>query len=399
MSTLESDLRSSVFPNPEAFTAIDTRAKKRLLRLGKKHDFGSLKETYYLSLLAREILAAETRSQAQLGVPAQMHLESLQTPKERLREIAQFLLRLPMRQRLILALADRLSRPTEEVARILRLPENSLLGLRKHAWDALYEWVYQKSPPKDLLTSAAFRELTSALRATHLQPKLPIETEALPVQTRRERWKESPWYVRSGMEAVGIGLFVFLIVVLIPRVQRYYESQSQSRLESYNMAELAPGKDDEKFLTPTTDLNSTEEIAETFASGETGEEIEEGNDSPDTSVLRTLNVGRGELWRFMIRTATVRDLRSKIEKFISDPALGISAAEANGKEVPGGVQFMFLLNSDKVIAVKEKIEALLPKSALESSQQQRPPYVWFRNRARQPVPNGQTRIVIWLSQI
>lgn len=399
MSTLESDLRSSVFPNPEAFTALDTRAKKRLHRIRKRHDFGDLEETLYLSLLAREVLAHGFRAQAQLSVPAQMRLESLKTPKERLHEIGQFLLRLPMRQRLILTLMDRLSRPAEEVARILRLPINSLLGLRRHAWDALFEWVYQKTPPKDLMSSAAFRDLTAALRASHLQPQLQVPPETPPQQTRRERWKESPWYVRSGMEAVGIGLIVFLIVVLIPRIQRYYESQSQSRLDSYNMAELAPGREDEPFLAPSPDLNTTEEIAETFASGETGEEIEEGTDSPDTSVLRTLNVGRGELWRFMIRTATVRDLRGKIEKFISDPALGISAAETIGKEVPGGVQFIFLLKSEKVISVKEKIESLLPKSALESSQQQRPPYVWFRNRARQPVPNGQTRIVIWLSQI
>ncbi len=388
-----------MFPNPEAFASLELKAKKRLARLQKSQDFGALEDTLYLSLLVREILSLEARSSTRLGVQSQMHLESLRTPETRLREIQRFLLRLPMRQRLIVVLIDRLSRPPVDVARILRLPELSLLGLRKQAWEAIYEWIYEKSAPANLLESKTFIELLSALRAPNSPFKTEPEQSGTPTSTRAERWKESPWYVRSGVEAVGIGLLVFLIVALIPRIQRYYEAQNQSRLDSYNMAELAPGRGDDKLLTPPPDLNTTEEIADAFSSSETGEEIAEGGDSPDTSVLRTLNVGRGELWRFMIRTATVRDLRGKIQRFLSEPSFGVQSTESAGREVPGGVQFMFDLQSDRVLTLKERIESLLPKSALESSQQQRPPYVWFRNRARQSVPEGHTRIVIWISQI
>jgi hypothetical protein len=139
------------------------------------------------------------------------------------------------------------------------------------------------------------------------------------------------------------------------------------------------------------DADDTEELA-------SSEGDSEGADgSAGVDVDSDVQVGKAEIWRFNLKTDAPAIVRGQILKALKDTGVPENTPGIGGVEAPGGIQFDLLVPISVIAPLKGQLERLAgrPSENLPFNET----FTWYKNRSKKPIPNGMSRVVIWLSQI
>jgi hypothetical protein len=194
-------------------------------------------------------------------------------------------------------------------------------------------------------------------------------------------------------------LAILIVMAAFPTLRAMREHLLNERLQSLITEELT--QDESLAPLPMAGLGESDEILEG------GEESEA--ESHSTLLPTDLTVGKNEVWRFNLKTASPREVRAKIVQFLQKTFSELRPNDPlpqglGGIQAPGGIQFNLLAPSELVAPLKSELESLAappkdeitppPTNTLLSD-----PFTWFKNRSRIPLEAGKVRVVIWLQQI
>jgi hypothetical protein len=242
--------------------------------------------------------------------------------------------------------------------------------------------------------------LRELLKVLHNQPRaiMPIDLREDPLSfpIRRIRrffsnpravWRDLPVAVRLLVEGISIAGVVVLGIRLGPVAREMYEARMEKRLQTMIAAEdlsnqavpLVRGKGD---ADEGDDLSSSEGDSESSAGVEVDADVQ---------------VGKSEIWRFNLKTDAPTIVRGQILKALKETGVPETTSGIGGVEAPGGIQFDILVPQSVIAPLKSQLEHLAgtPSENLPFSET----FTWYKNRSKKPIPNGMSRVVIWLSQI
>ncbi|MEK6579023.1 MAG: hypothetical protein AABZ55_07330 [Bdellovibrionota bacterium] len=256
-----------------------------------------------------------------------------------------------------------------------------------------------------------FRSIISSI-AAQSRSTLPVPIRKAPLSAhlprldmariRRSRWERLPWYVRTTIEGTGV---VFLIVLGIstgPRLRGLYERSVEKSLSDYtetadasaqanlpaNMA-MVRGKVGEAAM---------DEGGEDEVSGENEEDEDQHAAQGSVGDDEDIRVGSSEIWRFSLLTDSPRDLRLKVVQILSELRVSPNTPGIGGIQTPGGIQFDLILSQSTVSNLKKQLQRIAPKPA-EGAASSGGTFTWYKTKSRRKIPEGKTRVMIWLSQI
>jgi len=240
------------------------------------------------------------------------------------------------------------------------------------------------------------------LKVLHHQPRavMPIELRedplAFPIRrirrflaNPRAVWKDLPVAVRLLIEGISIAAVVVLGIRMGPVVREMYEARMEKRLQTMIAAE-----DLSNQAVPLQrgrgDAEETEDLA-------TEGDSEGAENSAGVDVESDVQVGKSEIWRFNLKTDAPTIVRGQILKALKDTGVPETTPGIGGVEAPGGIQFDILVPQSVIAPLKNQLEHLSgkPSENLPFSET----FTWYKNRSKKPIPNGMSRVVIWLSQI
>jgi Putative zinc-finger len=243
----------------------------------------------------------------------------------------------------------------------------------------------------------------------------------------RSRWDQIPWYIRTTVEGVGIVLMILLGISAGPRMRGIYEKSVETNLEDFTQsfrewresldrsdsAPLIRGKSPASI---DPGLAQAPPVKEEFSSGDSegeadnssasDEEDSGGDDSiaveggGGTNDDSEVHVGPNEIWRFMLKTDSPREMRPRIVKILSDLQVPANTPGLGGIEAPGGIQFDLLISKNFVPGIKKELQAIAPKPPAELAQTPAgETFTWYKNKSKTHLPDQKARVVIWLSQM
>lgn len=205
----------------------------------------------------------------------------------------------------------------------------------------------------------------------------------------KSTWKQLPAPVRLLIEGVSIAAVVALGIRLGPIAREMYEERMEKQLQTMIATEdlsnqtvpLGRGRNDSE------DAELTDEVANES----------ETENSAGVDVAAEVQVGKGEIWRFNLKTDAPALVRSQILKALQENGIPEITAGIGGVEAPGGIQFDLLVPQQAIPPLKTQLERLAgtPSENMPFTET----FTWYKNRSKKPIPNGMSRVVIWLSQI
>ena len=387
---------------------------KDLLGTRTQDRFQTYQRSWVLATTYRHILASERHKPKQAS---DSHiLEELSASKElnpRLEDLRyrHYFFKLPVEDRIMLLLHYRNEISTDEIASALGAPKGSLEIRRLQSLRRLKEEIYGESLSATGSDSALLQKLIEAPKAT--VPKEVIENPHSKAwikasspdrkASKLSQWRRTPWYIRTSIEGLSVALMVFATIIAIPKLRSLYDRMTDRRLESYNLAELAPA---ENLGTQPAGPNHPAQVQQDLgdASVDTDEEESKPDSKEDTEIVSKgpVKIQEGEIWRFYIKTESPREMRSKIVALLQNLDLTTNTSDVRGKEAPGGIMFDLLLTKDGVLKFRTEIDKIAQEILKETGSANlalNQIYTWYRSRSKKPIPSGRTRIIIWLSQI
>jgi hypothetical protein len=245
------------------------------------------------------------------------------------------------------------------------------------------------------------------IRVLHHQPRAPMPIElredplSFPIRRLRRFladprsvWRDLPVAVRLLAEGVSIAAVVVLGIRLGPIAREMYERRMEKKLQTMIAAEdlsnqsvpLALGK---------SETDETEGASVSDGDGADGEGADET--SAEEADVDEIHVGKAEIWRFNLKTDAPSIVRGQILKALKDTGVPETTPGIGGVEAPGGIQFDLLVPISVIAPLKVQLERLAGKPAEDLPFHET--FTWYKNRSRKPIPNGTSRVVIWLSQI
>lgn len=234
--------------------------------------------------------------------------------------------------------------------------------------------------------------------------KAPFRSSSLPIRKRlspKVVWQLMPWYLRTTLEGAVIVLILLLAISVGPKVRQLYEREIEKSVsefqetfqESTGDSPLAPTKDAPPLLRKGTSGNSHDNSP--ISGEEFADEMEvDSMDLEGDAIGENIRVGSSEIWRFNIKTDSPRDFRDRIVQMLLELKLAKDTPGLGGIEAPGGVQFDLLVPQSLVGKIKSQLQRLAPKSQIVGET-----FAWYKNKSRKKIPEGRTRVVIWLSQM
>jgi hypothetical protein len=213
------------------------------------------------------------------------------------------------------------------------------------------------------------------------------------------------------VESFLVSALIAGVLLAGPKLRTIYEKNIQKRLQSFDMEELAadPGRPipfqvpvpggggatstcDPADVTckPVQDESNVTDDAE----GTEAVAAESESNTEEQAPEAGLKVGASEIWRFSLRGENLREVRSRVVRLLAS-----KSPDAAGLEAPGGVQFNLLVPQDQVLTIMKGLRLLAEESAASSQVSRENAFTWFRNASKTPIPAGQTRVIIWISQL
>jgi hypothetical protein len=218
---------------------------------------------------------------------------------------------------------------------------------------------------------------------------------------RRTGWDSIPWYAKASIEGGGIVLIVLLGISAGPRIRAAYEKGIEQSLreftESMNQDQFA------KQGAPLARAKGSNpgRVAQDDFAGEREEE-ESSTEDEDEVTDGEIQVGNSEIWRFNLKSDNPHEIRPKIVQLLGSVVVSTgqdSSQTYGGIEAPGGIQFDLLVPKSAVPGLKKDLQKITPKAPEDiSDTPMGETFTWYKVKSRKPIPAGQTRVVIWLSQ-
>ncbi|MCM0605303.1 MAG: hypothetical protein KA715_04375 [Xanthomonadaceae bacterium] len=203
-------------------------------------------------------------------------------------------------------------------------------------------------------------------------------------QRKTRLFDQSPWYVKSGIEALALAVMTIGIIWGIPKVRQLYDRSIQRRLETLDLTDLS-----------VSNTEDTETIAQTT-----------------TQVMSDeIKAVANEVWRFNIKTDLLHELQTRLLNAIKSEHSVDNRETVVGTIAPGGVQIDFTASVEFIQQFKGEINAIankleqentLPVSAAVSAKTIKPRnsgLTWYKSKSKTKLPKDRIRIVIWLSQM
>ncbi|MEK6706830.1 MAG: hypothetical protein AABZ06_13685 [Bdellovibrionota bacterium] len=260
------------------------------------------------------------------------------------------------------------------------------------------------------------RHLRLILSLIAKQPRssLPIQLRKSPLRAHtpqaegrpgfRARWHHLPWYVRMAIEGISIVTSVLILVTFAPKLKTVYENYYQRDLYSddftqgnmllsstQSQEQAVPESNSENPLFTRGNVNLTTAPSE--------DDFSTNEPSGDTANAPSLTKN-SEIWRFNVRTDSPHDTRSKVVNILGELRVPKSTDGLGGIEVPGGIQFDLLLPNTVVHNLRTKLQKLSAKQETDKTADPAlETFSWYKNKSSKQIPEGKTRVVIWLSQM
>jgi hypothetical protein len=220
-------------------------------------------------------------------------------------------------------------------------------------------------------------------------------------------WELLPWFLRTGIEGSGIVFLILLAISVGPKLRTLYESKIE---QSFNEFSESLSRDDSSPEKAYLRLPLSRGNAQYAASVRAGDEFaSEGNESESDSEDEDhgtevndgdIRVGKSEIWRFNLKTDSPHEIRPNIVRLLTELKISPDTPGLGGVEAPGGIQFDLLVPQSAVPGIKKQLQKLAPfipegqgPSALGEA------FTWYKNKSKNPIPTGYTKVVIWLSQM
>ncbi len=236
----------------------------------------------------------------------------------------------------------------------------------------------------------------------------------------RLSWKRIPWYVRTPIEGSAVILAILLTITSGPKIRTLYERGIESRLnefrelgERYSMVDLSNEDVTAAQSKPAKSTSAPQSNATVFSQSDGTDDFNaesdmesdpEGEDEElipiDETDAKNIRVGNNEIWRFNFKTDSPQKMRLKIVHILSELKVPPTTPDIAGIVAPGGIQFNLLLPRRIVPDLMRELQKIAPPERPSQTKAfVTGPFTWYKNRSKQKIPDGLTRVVIWLSQI
>lgn len=206
------------------------------------------------------------------------------------------------------------------------------------------------------------------------------------------RWDKLPWYLRTCVEGLGIVVLVLIGISSAPRIRTLYEKSIEHSLSDYkdNMNLHAQTGEGEAIPPLEVAAHSTQD-------GHASEDDIAGE--ADSAPVETGHSGRSQLWRFSLKTVSPDELRPLVVKALTELKIPPTAPGLGGIQVPGGIEFDLIVPETIVSELKEVLHKLVAKPGeVRTDSEKSENFSWYRVHSKQKLPDGKSKVVIWLSQ-
>ena len=225
----------------------------------------------------------------------------------------------------------------------------------------------------------------------------------------RSKWEQIPWYLRTGIEGASIVLLILMGISAGPKVRAVYEHRIEHNLNEFTdaLGTNDSGGPETAALNLPLSRGKLPANPENPTGGSTDEFASEGNEEDDSeaegsgiSEAGEIRVGNSEIWRFNLKTDSPHELRAKVVETLTELKVKPNTPGLGGIEAPGGIQFDLIIPQALVAPLKRHLQKLAPPTPEGlSGSPVGETFTWYKNKSKSPIPNGQTHVVIWLSQL
>lgn len=200
-------------------------------------------------------------------------------------------------------------------------------------------------------------------------------------QRKNRFFDQSPWYVKSGIEAVTLALMTVGIIWGIPKVRQLYDHSIQRRLETIDLNDVGNSglSDNDPTLTVTQAM------------------------APEVKATEN------EVWRINIKTDALSEIQKRLLASIKSEHSVDDRESIAGVVAPGGVQIEFTASTEFIQQFKNEINAISKQIEQENAQPvananpkikaRTSGLTWYKSKSKVKLAKGKIKIVIWLSQM
>lgn len=208
----------------------------------------------------------------------------------------------------------------------------------------------------------------------------------------RSRWDQVPWYLRVPLEGTGIVLIVLLGITAAPRVRKVYETSLERSLLEFTEG-LSNGEFSFRSATRPPLPQTLPQTSGTNA--EPGADTQEDTPpvpAPYAAKTGPVKVGKGELWRFIVKTESLEETGKKVTQILLDLKLPKDTPGINGESRPFVINFDLEVPSSVVSDLKVRLEELAPSGPSGA------PFTWFKVKWKRKLPPDYSRVAIFVQQ-
>lgn len=291
------------------------------------------------------------------------------------------LLKLPPTDALLLCSTELYPIPLRSLSLALQEPEESL-RYRKERLHARFE--EQELPIGTLKALSNFRP--ARVKSIRRRGKdLLVSFHALPMG------------VRFLIETSFILISLLLLLWFIPEMRNRYETSIQARINEYLIESAlldapAPEGTSKEPKAPLAQENANSDAQEAITK----------SSSEAPAQKRQPKVNEGETWRFSFTGSATNEMEAGILESLRTLKVG----EQRPLNVPGGIQLDFVLETSKLLSLKEQLESTVTELQRKSVVAQTSPLAfanmsWYKkkNMGTRKIPPGHVQVIVWISTL
>jgi hypothetical protein len=208
------------------------------------------------------------------------------------------------------------------------------------------------------------------------------------------RWEKLPWYIRTVIEGFGIVLVVLVGISSAPKIRALYEKSVEHSLSDYkdniNLGHSTPEGESVPPLEVAANATQEGRASDDEIAGEA-----------DSAPSANGHFGHSQLWRFTLKTVSPDELRPLVVKALTELKIPPTTPGLGGIQVPGGIEFDLIVPETVVSELKGILHKLVAKPGeiqSETEPEKSENFSWYRVHSKQKLPDGKSKVVIWLSQ-
>ncbi len=291
------------------------------------------------------------------------------------------LLKLPPSDALLLCSSQLFPIPIKSLSLALQQPEESL-QYRKDRLSALFR---EQNLPIDSLRTLAISKPARNRTMRGRGKDLLTSFQALPMG------------IRFLIETSFVLFFLLLLLWFIPEMRNRYENSIQARINEYliESALLDSPAPDGTSKSPKAPLAQD-------TAGPDSEEAVTKSSSEAPAQKRQPKVNEGETWRFSFTGSATNEMEAGILEALRK----LSVQEQKPLSVPGGIQLDFVLETGKLLSLKEQLETTIGELQRRSVSAQTTPLAyanlsWYKkkNMGTRKIPAGHVQVIVWISTL